>query len=105
MKRLFSTALSALSLVAVASPSFAQDIVALKSHSTKIDYLNQIRVEQKVNHNNTINRNTPTKINKEAVSVKSTPSAKRRSFSTKIDYLNQLRLDQRVNHSTQSQVK
>ena len=54
MNRLFTNALSVLSLVAIVSPSFAQDIVALKTQSTKIDYLNQKVVAMK---------QTPTQIN------------------------------------------
>ena len=51
MNRLFSIALSTLSVVAVVSPSFAQDIVALKNSSTKFDRLNEIRTQQKIDHN------------------------------------------------------
>ena len=51
MNRLFSIALSTLSIVAVVSPSFAQDIVALKANSTKFDRLNEIRTQQKIDHN------------------------------------------------------
>ena len=51
MNRLFSIALSTLSVVAVVSPSFAQDIVASKTHSTKFDRLNETRTSQNINHN------------------------------------------------------
>ena len=95
MNRLFTTALSALSLVAIVSPSFAQDIVAIKNRSTKIDYLNQVRLEHKINHNNQVNITK----DKEVVVMKDTSSqGVHTPASTKIEYLNQIRLNQSINN-------
>ena len=95
MNRLFTTALSALSLVAIVSPSFAQDIVAIKNRSTKIDYLNQVRLDHKINHNNQVNITK----DKEVVVIKNISSqGVQTPPSTKIEYLNQIRLNQSINN-------
>ena len=95
MNRLFTTALSALSLVAIVSPSFAQDIVAIKNRSTKIDYLNQVRLDHKINHDNQVNITK----DKEVVVIKDTSSqGVQTPPSTKIEYLNQIRLNQSINN-------
>jgi hypothetical protein len=58
MKRLLTATLSTLSLVAIVSPSFAQEIAMLKHQSTKIDYLNQERIALK-NISHSMNQTSP----------------------------------------------
>ena len=84
MNRLFTTALSALSLVAIVSPSFALDNVNSKTHSTRIDQLNHIREGQKINHNRQV------AIDKIAiVSPSSTQNSQTsKTNTTKIDHIN-----------------
>ena len=84
MNRLFTNALSALSLVAIISPSFALDNVTSKTHSTRIDQLNHIREGQKINHNRQV------AIDKIAIVSPSVAQDSQTSKTniTKIDYIN-----------------
>ena len=58
MKRLLTSTLSALSLVAIVSPGFAQDIAMLKQYPTKIEKINQERTALQ-NIPNTMNQTSP----------------------------------------------